>query len=195
MDQQTNNFFSNYYFPINEFTILDSVSLYNYIYSELTGTEYNEEYDGELILKDTEDFSFQKLNENPNDERILMIRKNKEEINPEMENVSEVNDREDQEEIFFNDGNFMNKEEETENIDENKINNLENNTINIKENNQISRIENKTENLASTIDKTKLRTIKKEKWNDLLTDPDEETSLINNKMLKKNEKCLINKNG
>ena len=188
MDQRTNNSFSNYYFPINEFTILDSVSLYNYIYSELTGTEYNEEYDGELILKDTEDFSFQKLNENPNDERILMIRKNKEEINPEMEKVSEVNSREDQEEIFFNDGNFMNKEEEIENIDEDKINNLENNTINIKENNQISRIENKTENLASTIDKTKLRTIKKEIWNDLLTDPGEETSLINNKMLKKKRK-------
>ena len=188
MDQRTNNSFSNYYFPINEFTILDSVSSYNYIYSELTGTEYNEKYDGELILKDTEDFSFQKLNENPNDERILMIRKNKEKINPEMEKVSEVNSREDQEEIFFNDGNFMNKEEETENIDENKINNLENNTINIKENNQISRIENKTENLASTIDKTKLRTIKKEIWNDLLTDPDEETLLINNKMLKKKRK-------
>ena len=188
MDQRTNNSFSNYYFPINEFTILDSVSSYNYIYSELTGTEYNEKYDGELILKDTEDFSFQKLNENPNDERILMIRKNKEKINPEMEKVSEVNSREDQEEIFFNDGNFMNKEEEIENIDEDKINNLENNTINIKENNQISRIENKTENLVSTIDKTKLQTIKKEIWNDLLTDPGEETSLINNKMLKKKRK-------
>ena len=184
MKKRTLKFLKNYS-PANEFTILDSKDMYYYVYSILSGEDYMENFNGEFILKDTENFRFQKLNVGPNDERILMISKKIIKQEPELENTSEKKDHEeDQNNIFFDEENLMNKADEDGS--ETEINNFENNITNKIGQNEMLKNE-KTEEITSTIDNTKLKTIKKTVWNDLFPEDYGETPSQKPKIKKKDK--------